>query len=159
MVECMFVYMFALLFLKLMYIMTTRSFQVDIICVCLRSRMYEHDDLTHDFVNLPTYLLTFLLTYSQTHNLPCMHTYVMIPVIWSGTILLVAFIITTTSYCYDQGGNTAMILAAYNGHKDIVEYLVSQGADKDMKGEVSTILVHVHLYKIYICISDIYIIY
>ena len=70
----------------------------------------------------------------------------MIPVIWSGTILLVAFIITT-SYCYDQVGDTAMILAAYNGHKDIVEYLVSQGADKDIKGNVSTTLVHVHLYK------------
>ena len=52
-----------------------------IIYVCLKSRMYEHDDLTHDFVNLLTYLLTSLLTYSQTHNLPCMHTYVMIPVI------------------------------------------------------------------------------
>ena len=26
-----------------------------------------------------------------------------------------------------------MILAAYNGHKDIVEYLVSRGADKDVK--------------------------
>ena len=74
------------------------------------------------------------------------HTYVMIPVIWSGTILLVAFI-TTTSYCYDQNGWTAMILAAAYGHKDIVEYLVSQGADKDIKTDVSTPLVHVHLYK------------
>ena len=72
-----------------------------------------------------------------------MHTYVMIPVIWSGTILLVAFI-TTTSYCYDQFGNTAMICAAAKGHKDIVEYLVSQGADKDIKNDVSTPLVHVH---------------
>ena len=103
---------------------------------------------------LLTYLLTSLPTYSQTHNLPCMHTYVMIPVIWSGTILLVAFIITTTSYCYDQYGNTAMILAATQGHKDIVEYLVSLGADKDIKSNVSTTLVHEHLYKmiyLYIC--------
>ena len=40
-----------------------------------------------------------------------------------------------------------MILAAYKEHKDIVEYLVSQGADKDIKNNVSTTLVHVHLYK------------
>ena len=78
----------------------------------------------------------------------------MIPVIRSGSILLVAFVITT-SYCYDQNGNTAMIRAAVYGHKDIVEYLVRQGADKDIKGEVSTTLVHEHLYKmkyLYICI-------
>ena len=50
-------------FWKLMYIMTTRSLQVDIICVCLKSRMYEHDDLTHDFVNSLTYLLTYLHPY------------------------------------------------------------------------------------------------
>ena len=98
---------------------------------------------------LYTYLLTSLLSCSQTDNLPCihMHPYVMIPVIWSGTILLVAFIITTTSYCYDQDGETAMIGAAGNGYKDIVEYLVSQGADKDIKNNVSTPLVHLHLYK------------
>ena len=130
--------------------MTTRSLQVDIICVCLKSRMYEHDDLTHDFVSLPNNflinLLTSLLTYSQTHYFPCMPTYVMIPVICYGTILLVAFT-TTTSCCNDQGGYTAMIRAADNGHKDIVEYLVCQGADKDIKGNVSTPLVHVHLYK------------
>ena len=72
-----------------------------------------------------------------------MHTYVMIPVIWSGAILLVAFI-TTTSYCYDQDGWTAMMLAAANGHKDIVEYLVGQGADKDTKNNVSTYLVDAH---------------
>ena len=104
---------------------------------------------------LYTYLLTSLLSCSQTDNLPCihMHTCVMIPVIWSGTILLVAFI-TTTSYCYDQRGYTAMIKAAHNGHKDVVEYLVSQGADKDIKTDVSTTLVHEHLYKmiyLYIC--------
>ena len=133
-----------------MYIMTrTRSFEVDMICVCLRSRLYEHDDVTHDFVNMLTYLLTYLLTsllsLSQTDNLPCIHvhTCVMTPVIWSGAILLVAFI-TTTSYCYDQGGWTAMINAANNGHKDVVEYLVSQGADQDIKSNVSTPLVHLH---------------
>ena len=81
-----------------------------------------------------------------------MHTYVMIPVIWSGTILLVVFIITTF-YCYDQGGDTAMILAAYKGHKDIVEYLVSQGADKDIKDYVSTNLIHAHAPSLmYVCI-------
>ena len=48
-----------------------------------------------------------------------------------------------------------MINAVYNGHKDVVEYLVSQGADKDIKNNVSTTLVHEHLYKmiyLYICI-------
>ena len=46
-----------------------------------------------------------------------------------------------------------MIYAAYVGHKDIVEYLVSQGADKDIKNDVSTTPVHVHLYNmIHICI-------
>ena len=39
-----------------------------------------------------------------------------------------------------------MILAAMYGHKDIVEYLVGQGADKDMKGDVSAYLVDAHLY-------------
>ena len=107
--------------------------------VCMNMMIW----LMISLIYLLTYLLTSLLTYSQTHNLPCMHTYVMIPVIWSGTILLVAFI-TTTSYCYDQAGDTAMIGAAEQGHKDIVEYLVCQGADKDIKGEVSTPLVHVH---------------
>ena len=72
--------------------------------------------------------------------------------------MLVAFITTTTttSYCYDQNGATAMMLAAVKGHKDIVEYLVSQGADKDIKNNVSTTLVHEHLYKMtyfYICID------
>ena len=68
--------------------------------------------------------------------------------------MLVGFIITT-SYCYDQVGYTAMIKAADKGHKDIVEYLGSQGADKDIKNDVSTTLVHEHLYKmiyLYICI-------
>ena len=47
-----------------------------------------------------------------------------------------------------------MIWAAVKGHKDIVEYLVSQGADKDIKNNVSTTLVHEQLYKmiyLYIC--------
>ena len=45
-----------------------------------------------------------------------------------------------------------MILAASKGHKDIVEYLVIQGADKDIKNNVSTPLVHLHLYNmIHIC--------
>ena len=39
-----------------------------------------------------------------------------------------------------------MILAAANGHKDIVECLVGQGADKDMTGEVIAYLVDAHLY-------------
>ena len=49
-----------------------------------------------------------------------------------------------------------MIKAAAEGHKGIVEYLVSQGADKDIKDNVSTTLVHEHLYKmiyLYICID------
>ena len=68
--------------------------------------------------------------------------YVMIPVICYGTILLVIFI-TTTSYCYHQDGDTAMIWAASSGYKDIVEYLVRQGADKDIKNNVRTNHVHV----------------
>ena len=39
-----------------------------------------------------------------------------------------------------------MMNAAMKGHKDIVEYLVGQGADKDMKNEVSAYLVDAHLY-------------
>ena len=39
-----------------------------------------------------------------------------------------------------------MIYAAENGHKDIVEYLVSQGAEKDIKDNVSTHLAHTHIY-------------
>ena len=39
-----------------------------------------------------------------------------------------------------------MTLAAREGHKDIVEYLVGQGADKDMKDNVSAYLVDAHLY-------------
>ena len=54
----------------------------------------------------------------------------------------------------NKDGVTAMIVAAHKGHKDIVEYLVSQGADKDIKNNVSTTLVHEHLYKmIYLYIS------
>ena len=48
-------------------------------------------------------------------------------------------------YC-NQHGYTAMIWAAGNGHKDVVEYLVSQGADKDAKNNVSTDLVDAHVY-------------
>ena len=51
-----------------MYIMTrTRSFEVDVICVCLRSRLYEHDDVTHDFVNLLIYLLAYIVTIMFTN--------------------------------------------------------------------------------------------
>ena len=39
-----------------------------------------------------------------------------------------------------------MTYAADKGHKDIVEYLVGQGADKDMKNEVSAYLEDAHLY-------------
>ena len=46
-----------------------------------------------------------------------------------------------------------MIMAADNGHKDIVEYLVSQGADKDIKNEVSSNLIHAHAPSfMYVCI-------
>ena len=140
------------------------TFFLVFVCVMILSYVYVWDHLCMNMMiwlmisliylitYLLTYLLTSLLTYSQTHNLPCMHTYVMIAVIWSGTILLVAFI-TTTSYCYDQAGDTAMILAAYSGHKDIVEYLVSQGADKDIKNNVSTNLIHAHAPSLmYVCI-------
>ena len=49
----------------------------------------------------------------------------------------------TNFYC-NQNGDTAMIWAARGGHKDIVEYLVGQGADKDTKNNVSTYLVDAH---------------
>ena len=71
-----------------------------------------------------------------------LYVYVILPVLWSNTILHGLFIIF---YC-NQNGVTAMINAAYNGHKDIVEYLVGQGADKDMKNDVSAYLVDAHLY-------------
>ena len=71
----------------------------------------------------------------------CMlYVYVTLPVTWSNTILHGLFIIF---YC-NQNGDTAMICAASNGHKDIVEYLVGQGADKDIKDNVSTYLVDAH---------------
>ena len=71
-----------------------------------------------------------------------LYVYVTLPVIWSNTILHGLFIIF---YC-NQRGNTAMLGAAMKGHKDIVEYLVGQGADKDMKNNVSAYLVDAHLY-------------
>ena len=71
-----------------------------------------------------------------------LYVYVTLPVMWSNTILHGLFIIF---YC-NQDGYTAMILAAAGGYKDIVEYLVGQGADKDMKNDVSAYLVDAHLY-------------
>ena len=69
-----------------------------------------------------------------------MYVYVIIPVIWCATISYGLF---TNFYC-NQDGYTAMISAAREGHKDIVEYLVGQGADKDTKDNVSTYLVDAH---------------
>ena len=71
-----------------------------------------------------------------------LYVYVIIPVIWCATISYGLF---TNFYC-NQDGDTAMIRAAAKGHKDIVEYLVGQGADKDMKNDVSAYLVYAHLY-------------
>ena len=71
-----------------------------------------------------------------------LYVHVILPVMWSNTILHGLFIIF---YC-NQSGYTAMMNAAMNGHKDIVEYLVGQGADKDMKSNVSAYLVDAHLY-------------
>ena len=39
-----------------------------------------------------------------------------------------------------------MMNAAMNGHKDIVEYLVGQGADKDIKDKVRANHIHVPSY-------------
>ena len=70
-------------------------------------------------------------------------------VIWYTAIL---YGLSTTS-SYNQKGFTAMIMAAVMGHKDIVEYLVSQGADKDIKNNVSTNLIHAHAPSLmYVCI-------
>ena len=68
-----------------------------------------------------------------------LYVHVILPVMWSNTILHGLFIIF---YC-NQDGCTAMMNAAYKGHKDIVEYLVGQGADKDIKDKVRTNHVHV----------------
>ena len=68
-----------------------------------------------------------------------LYVYVTLPVMWSNTILHGLFIIF---YC-NQGGNAAIIFAAREGYKDIVEYLVGQGADKDIKNNVRTNHVHV----------------
>ena len=51
----------------------------------------------------------------------------------------------TNFYC-NQDGYTAMMNAAMEGHKDIVEYLVGQGAAKDIKNDVRTNHVHVPSY-------------
>ena len=83
-----------------------------------------------------------MLTYLLVCAYVCMYilyVYVILPVIWSNTILHGLFIIF---YC-NQYWYTAMIIAAENGHKDIVEYLVGQGADKDIKNNVRTNHVHV----------------
>ena len=83
-----------------------------------------------------------MLTYLLVCAYVCMYilyVYVILPVLWSNTILHGLFIIF---YC-NQDGYTAMILAAAGGYKDIVEYLVGQGADKDIKGYVRTNHVHV----------------
>ena len=77
---------------------------------------------------------------TSTYFNDVMYVYVTLPVMWSNTILHGLFIIF---YC-NQYGWTAMIRAAYEGHKDIVEYLVGQGADKDTMSNVSTYLVDVH---------------
>ena len=71
-----------------------------------------------------------------------LYVYVTLPVMWSNTILHGLFIIF---YC-NQWGYTATMRAAFMGYKDIVEYLVGQGADKDMKNDVSAYLVDAHLY-------------
>ena len=71
-----------------------------------------------------------------------LYVYVILPVLWSNTILHGLFIIF---YC-NQNGFTPMILAAVKGHKDIVEYLVGQGLDKDIQNEVRTNHVHVPSY-------------
>ena len=71
-----------------------------------------------------------------------LYVYVTLPVMWSNTILHGLFIIF---YC-NQSGYTAMMIAAKYGCKDIVEYLVGQGADKDIKDTVSAYLVDAHLY-------------
>ena len=47
-------------------------------------------------------------------------------------------------YC-NQDGYTAMMKSAVKGHMNVVEYLVSLGADKDAKDEVSTDLVDAHV--------------
>ena len=77
--------------------------------------------------------------------------YVCVSLVWCSLFLVAS----TTYYCNQNSGYTAMIWAAMYGHKDIVEYLVSQGADKDIMGYVSARLLLVHLYKmiyLYICI-------
>ena len=71
-----------------------------------------------------------------------LYVYVIMPVIWCA---IISYGLFTNFYC-NQYGYTAMILAAAKGHKDIVEYLVGQGADKDIKNNVRTNHVHVPSY-------------
>ena len=66
--------------------------------------------------------------------------YVCVSLVWCSL-----FLVASTTYYCNQDGRTAMIYAAVEGHKDIVEYLVSQGADKDIKDKVSTHLAHTHI--------------
>ena len=66
--------------------------------------------------------------------------YVCVSLVWCSL-----FLVASTTYYCNQREDTAMICAAARGHKDIVEYLVSQGADKDIKDKVSTHLAHTHI--------------
>ena len=108
-----------------------------------------HDDVDVFAFSLASFHLSFW-PFFLTSFFPSLHAYMIMDVIWYTVIL---YGLSATSSC-NQDGYTAMMLAADNGHKDIVEYLVSQGADKDIKTDVSTTLVHEHLYKmIYLYIS------
>ena len=72
----------------------------------------------------------------------CIHEHVYMYV-WS--TLVVSHWVSLVNACFfvvhyynDQDGWTALMVAADNGHVDIVTYLVEQGANKDLQNKVST---------------------
>ena len=105
--------------------------------------MYHYAHLVYMHVHfiMPTYLLhLYLISIPMWVVIWLVYMYVCVSLVWCSL-----FLVASTTYYCNQGGYTAMIEAAYYGHKDIVEYLVSQGADKDIKNNVSTHLAHTHI--------------
>ena len=105
--------------------------------------MYHYVHFMYTYVH---FLITSYLLYLYLISIPMwvviwlVYMYVCVSLVWCSL-----FLVASTTYYCNQYGNTAMIRAAYRGHKDIVEYLVSQGADKDIKDNVSTHLAHTHI--------------
>ena len=103
---------------------------------------YAHLVYTHVHFFMPTYLLhLYLISIPMWVVIWLDYMYVCVSLVWCSLFLVAS----TTYYCNQNSGYTAMMWAAMYGHKDIVEYLVSQGADKDIKNDVSNHLAHTHI--------------